>query len=701
MPLEIVSLNARLKEIFDQIFYKCLNLEETFNKIIIKYLESQTIDMKNETMKLLNEDQTYLIEKLNKIFFVNPEFRMFILNDCIKILLDNEIPIKNDYINYYKMEDKVIDKTNEIKKQIDEYETSIKNIKKGIINKKEITNYIECVKNAYLNYKNNITSTTFEFYSREMDNSFYKDMKIDLSINEKQVIHLLGLPNENDNTNILSILYQEFKKTRIDVTFIEFVIKYSKSYINCFLYRDYNKLFSEETRNKINSIDKNITNNISNSFEKCLNFRKIYEYKFIPEIILDYESPKKLILEKYKNSEEQPHSYDNSSDAFTPLEKSKSKTLGQFIIEFSYLKEQDKEIIQNIIKYFPNNYDLLIEYNKNKSLFESENRIFKILDTKTDTQYKYNIRNHTLKSDLPVNVFLLSYDDFISKYELIQSKAYLLKSILIVFSIIKRKLNIGDKNIDYSKQLLNKVIESENISNKILRYNQILNKEDFEVLHELEKYIDNNLSSIEYIDLKRNKLISIDFIKKILDSKLVFTDQELDEYEKDLNQYIDLKEYENLELIIKSLISTEFKSKHFYNYFELFVTDDKIIEEQSKVQLFMPFAEYLKEKDGMNQKYDKTVSAIGFSVRRDMEYSQILEKYPKTFMGKTMLQVLTDLRVNGRNFKLDAIYEDNNNTIKYYSIIPLSSYGPNLKLKKKIDILISKTNEIDPPTKKK
>jgi len=66
-----------------------------------------------------------------------------------------------------------------------------------------------------------------------------------------------------------------------------------------------------------------------------------------------------------------------------------------------------------------------------------------------------------------------------------------------------------------------------------------------------------------------------------------------------------------------------------------------------------------------------------------------------------MLQVLTDLRVNGRNFKLDAIYEDNNNMINYYSIIPLSSYGPNLKLKKKIDILISKTNEIDPPTKKK
>ena len=66
---------------------------------------------------------------------------------------------------------------------------------------------------------------------------------------------------------------------------------------------------------------------------------------------------------------------------------------------------------------------------------------------------------------------------------------------------------------------------------------------------------------------------------------------------------------------------------------------------------------------------DKTFSYFG-------EEPIVNEVYAKTFMGKTVLQLLSDMRVKGRNYKLDAIYNGDMYNPIFYNLVTLKSFNP-------------------------
>lgn len=488
---------------------------------------------------------------------------------------------------------------------------------------------------------------------------------------------------------------------------------------------------------------------MSKSFQKSINFRKVYEYKIIPEIVLDYEYTGK------SESNEDRYTYRRGSNAFTELGTENSKAITELVNinssknELSTkddveLPDEEMEIIRKIINKFGYNSNVRVAWKDGKIHKDGGSFRIKV----GDRQYKYYYNSKEIKSDLPPNVFLISYDDNEMLYESIISDNCIQQAIIILsYNIAKGLASIG------------------------LKYNEDIEIKDASVCFEdissfLEKlikvkesglFLSNGRSVYEglkedergLIDLKRNHLINIDLIAQFVnyflkdnnietfESKLgkdfeisIEDDKDKSKGKKGKNgdnkeKNIDSSEMKILTNIIKSYFVKNLAVEHSRNDFGIVSyggdietsgleiktetlpkidekTGEPVIDEKTgnpvEVQVQVPkdaeieFSMVMKLAQSIKESYeeqigkdparfDTSVGVIGFAVDRydygeQVEGKTVREKYAKTFMGKTALQVISDLRINGWAYKLDCIYGENNGRKVFYNIIPLVKYSP-------------------------
>lgn len=756
-------LKTKAKE-QDLDLYKEINEIEKVISLLVKVMDKQNseIDLRiecNERAKkafdailqiyLKNQGETIKDNDLIERSFSDPEEREKIIVNYIKEnleqLSDEDLRKINFYFEeYFDMENLMILLEKKLKNKIEKYEKALENIKNNKYTEEDISIYLECLKEAYNNYLNKEFDREFTFRSRDMRNSLHsietsngrQELDVRLSIPHDKVLHLMGLkaPDLNDEHNMLAKKFkkylenhkEEYSLMMNDVTMKD--VDTSKLFM-IFLF-DY---LSNDDMRDLSSIQRT---EIVKSFQKCINFRKIYEFKMIPEIILDY-SP----YDPYGTSsrDKNEYKYLRTTEAYTRLGYDHSillstlvtldanEELGFKINDDVKLTNDDIEFIKIVLDNFKDDFPFIRVSGTNKMIKKNNNKIvFRI----GDDQYTYNICLKKYRSDDLVNTLLLSYDENQMQFETLLYNCFIrISFVLLAREIANNLINDGIKCDKLKKQInigdtlreLNKIIEKSiaNPSNIELSEFQLLLFEVKQIKkYSKKKSLFANFTSeneeIEFIkqilnnndllrDFKRVRLLDLELFIELVncfmnESNIEFPNF-ITQFLKDnkVTDYIDEEEYNDLIKMVKSYFASDFATEHSRKIFQITHTNnsEKSLDrnrggEQPLLNITLKLIEKLNECYYQNNKIDircvdTLVSMIGFFVDgNEQDISKEKRKYAKTFMGKTALQVMLDSRLNGWSYKLDTIYGNNEEgALIYYSIIPLIKHNHDLELEYK------------------
>ncbi len=658
-----------------------------------------------------------------------------------------------------------------ISKKLREYEDACSRLYDGIVTEKDLDSYFECVYEAYCNFVQKGFSKKVSFKSKEIRDSVHngsfgtqKDrFDFKLSISYSQFFHLINFRQLGDNNDLFVKLFNNFspryKYKNIkhkSLGFFFFMKHRLKNYIKALLIDNYpekDKYLEKLNKAGITDVDTDkLLKNIKKSFYKCINFRKVYEYKLIPEIVLDYQKPN---IPNFNIVDDISEDFDvkRLSEAFTPLKNDQSIDINDLIniddqgnvSKKGELSDEDYGIILNIIKEIGYTSDMRIAW-KSKKLFVKDNTI---MLTKGITQYKYYVDSKVIKSDLPANIFLLSYSK--KNREFNEGKMGSIYAFLLMCSHVAEVLkkegikpysNINgfidksdptemrtiplppgtkytreDAGISYNvsgyvlKKLMGDLVEED------FPYEAIIDKDVLVKLN--DDKIDNTLN-IESILRTVNFFLDDDNMRYIKSLKEKFEIHHISDYIKD-------NELNGIITKVRSYYQNDLASIHFREQFNLTSDREKEVPQglphvSSLYKLSLDICNKLKED---SLKYTKEVCAVGFAVAEDerknpknylsklseeeknkiikrisipegvdgckyveehfktltaaekkvllaiLGYEDenqevIIESYPKTFMAKNSVQLLQDLRMNGRAYKIDAIFGDGGSPIIYH-----------------------------------
>ena len=299
------------------------------NKINRIELHNKMFNLFNTMYKHINP---YATDEEIKLSFLNEEVRNEIIIRAFEI---DDLKITADhYYQYDKVVAKIIENDY---KQIREYEDAYRKINSSDFAIEDLDTYFECLKETFESYLSKKLDVNFKFYSSEMRNSIHSlidkngkrvEIDVNLSIPHDKVIHLMGIPGMSDENSVLSKLYNEYKKEyhnsisandNSEFEYIDFIYLVAPKYIKMILNGEVpddekDRRICEKCEIDIDSFKKEI----SKSFEKIVNFKQIYEYKYIPEIIMDYEIDENTRESKQGNhSDTEKHRYGLTSSAFT------------------------------------------------------------------------------------------------------------------------------------------------------------------------------------------------------------------------------------------------------------------------------------------------------------------------------------------------------------------------------------------------
>lgn len=680
-----IELHDNMFNIF-QIMYKYINSEASFEKIKESFLDEDTRN--NIIMQSFGEEN----------------LKMFAYY-------------------YYLYDTKVAGIIEKDFEKIKKYEDAYKRIESNSFIIGDIDTYFECLKEAFENYKNKKLDVKFKFYSKEMRNSIHSvknkngervEMDVNLSIPDKKSLHLMAIPR------IFSKLYTEYKKEYLNnknkfdvIEYMEFVCKIVPKYIKKILNNDISGNKKDVRILEKCKIDKDdFRKMISKSFEKIINFRKTYEYKYIPEIVVDYEINDNTRENKQgKFFENNDNTKKNKQEKFFEIKKHRfglftsaftsEKDLTEFkdkiikIDESKYeviddsISDDDKQILCDIVKQIRTT-DIKVKFDKNGLVKTDGKVVFKVYtDIPTITgysnedaqyvQYNYYIDSRKILSDLPPSIFLLSYDKNDLDEEVLKDKKFVCNSVLTLARMVA--FEIRDFNKEY------------NMNETKLKYLR-------NVLQDTNLFYDRLSKKIN------NSKLDEDFFVSLVEYYLYYEKEiKINEIEK-YREYINEDLLKRLSFHIKSYFIDDFASKHFRKVFELSTYNERKSINEEEFDKAIPLNVIMnltqKMRDETQKDPDivsKPIGMVGFGVMRknvpdviDNDEDTMIEKYPKTFMGKTSLQLLMDLRINGWAYKLDTIYNDDGKLI-IYNLNPISE---NKKLKKSLkECLMGKNNDKD------
>ena len=660
--LDNVDNNNKLYKLIDDIIY------ETTKEIYEEYLYN-TIDLKYSKLKNITKRiQLYLKNNIN-----------IDLND-----LSKRKNIIETLINYYKETDdkeletlllEYINVEKEISKQNDQEEKIIVNYKESLkrltdekgLSLPNIHDYFCCLREAIYSYDEKNLGKEYTFHSPSIDNSIHRGLSLDFSVPKQELPHLLGITNPNydeitDKNGFIIELYKKYledrKLTNSPNNYLKYVVMYLEKDII-----EYLKNNPSETQRIKEVIEK--------SYDKCIHFINIYEYKKIPEIILDYEPIGPYVVkEEYKDGKytesrdhkpkDQTHPDDRTKDLITKASqeiKFKNKVKLDDLIKNNHpFNKEEQRFIELIKTQFKNTDNIYVELNSdnnklNMQYIEKENIV-------------YSFKKNKFWSELEPNIYIVSYDkEEYNKQKKILDK-YMHKAILILCIALKKDLNINNQN----------------------------NKKEI------------SLKNLNIVDEKRLHLINLDRIKEItfsIDDKdfedlitkyhdiidIIYSEDNIKDYEK-LKAYISEEKKETLSSKINRFfgIANKEVQKNQKNY--------SLLEEQPQIKMLHRIIRDLIVKDNKTQYIEKSVRIVGYGTIREKvdimieDYlreeeqknipskylnkvyktaGKFKEKFAKTLMGKTFLQLIYDLRINGRSYILEGISTKKNNKNCYYN----------------------------------
>ena len=710
--------------------------------------------------------------------FTDPALRYMIMTDGVNQLKNAGYDIDLLYENYCALDESVSNIQDIINHKLSSYEMACKNITNAITDSdisldNSIDAYFECVIEAYNNYLMHGFEDKFSFKSTEMrQSSFHSIMKngmreelnTTLSIPHNKVLHLMELPNPQSKNSFFADLYKYFcenhpkeietikntisKNYNSDEVetraFIVFINTYAIKFVKTILLDE--DIVSDVDMTIVNKCRENykrekILLEIKKSFEKCINFRKMYEYKMIPEIVLDYQINGGSI---YKDSDNKEYRYRTTSSAFTPLGNNDSIALREILTLNSnkddfilnpniMMSDADKNIIKQILKKFNNDLDVRISWNNGKIKMSKDGFIALVAD---DFQYKYFVDTNDIKADDPVNTFLISYDENKMQLEEVVDRYCMMQVMIILgYHIAKYLHSCG---ITYSNEYddIDVVSLFKESKNKIKNIMKNVNKYGYSNVSIASFYDD-----IREIGLNDGKLLNVELLVNYVNSLLKhcqfdsfksdIEDTSYDDYinlikafipdfddeklvkekatnsldkvinfgEKLDSQLISNDELDGLKRVIKSYFDSRLGIKHFREIFDIVGYDGinyvpktytisstpnkdeiRIVDDIIPYSIIMKLSEGIKSvyesEFGLSRQYDTTGSLCGFYVERANDSKGTINNYyAKTFMGKTSLQISSDLRINGFPYKLDSVYGKKNNQIVFYSVMPLTKYN--------------------------
>lgn len=664
------------EEILKQIKINMDNIDD-INKIY-KLID----DIIYETKKEVYEEYLYntIDLKYSKLEYITNRIQQYLKNNII-IDLNDLSKRKNTIealINYYKETDdkelealllEYISIEKEIRNQNEKEENAQAKYKESLrvmteeknLPSSSIHEYFCCLREAIYSYDEKNLGKDYTFHSSSIDNSIHRGLTLDFSIPKQELLHLLGIANPNydetaDKNGIILKLYNKHLKerrlTHSSNNYMIYVIMYLEDdIIECI------KNNPSETQRVKEIMEK--------SYDKCINFINIYEYKKIPEIVLDYEPIKpyavsekrdedgKYTVEREYESKETTHPKDRTKDLITKASqeyKLENKIkLDDLLKSNHHFDEEEKEFIRTIktqFKYTENIYlDKIKESNKiNTQYIEIDGII-------------YIYKKNKFWSDLDPNIYIVSYNrkEYNMQKEILDK--YMLDAIVILCTILKKDLNIKQKEL--------------------------------------------SINNLEIVDEKRNQLINLELIKKIVFSLEDDKDYAwVDEYRDIIYSKENINDYNKLKAYISEEVNEKLSSK-INRFFGIankeYVKNQNVyhlIEEQPQIKMLHRIIRDLIAKDGKIQYIERNVGIVGYgTIREDVDImledylseeekklihpkylnkiyktvGKFKEKYAKTFMGKTFLQLIYDLRINGRAYLLEGISTKKNNKKCYYN----------------------------------
>lgn len=678
-----IKLHSKMFVLF-KTMYKYINPSATFEEIKLSFLDE----------KVRNE----IIMKSFEI-------------DDLKIIADN----------YYQYDKQVAEIIENDYNQIRKYEEAYKKTNSSDFAIEDLDTYFECLEETLESYLNKKLDVNFKFYSNEMRNSIHSlinkngervEIDVNLSIPRAKVIHLMGIPGMSDENSVLSKLYNEYKKEypnsisandNNELGYVKFICLVAPKYIKMILNggipeEEKDRRICEKCEIDIDSFKKEI----SKSFEKIVNFKQIYEYKYIPEIIMDYEIDENTRESKQGNhSETEQHRFGLTSSAFTNksgLVSFKDKFIKDetskcgYIINDDIISEEDKQILYDIVEKLGTT-DIKVNYNNGlkkengKLTFKAYTPVNVITgSTKVDAQYvqyNYLIDSKELLSDLPPSIFLLSYNVNDLEKEELNDKLHVCQSISVLARIVAFEILKSDKNINFklNGEKIDFLKDFKRLITILYRSSGV--KEGDELF--IEEMYENLSEKIN--DSKLNEPLFTEFVGFYLNNQDYIRINELKEYEKYINE--DLLKY--LSLHIKSFFIDDLASIHYRETFNIPTYNEsqdvsvKDFDKHIPLNIVMNLAQKIKDEREKNvfrknpERVSKTIGMVGFGIMREDvpdyvvsdDQDTIIDKYAKTFMGKTPLQLLMDLRINGWGYKLDTIYNDQEGLI-VYNMNPIS-----------------------------
>lgn len=627
--------------------YKYLTIKEK-NKIIKDIASGKFVkdyyydDIMNDNINIFNS-----FSELSNYYYYNYDFLNYSKrNDYIIQLIYNAIDTYDNeciakILDYFKYEKKIKEQREKENYRIEVYQKAIDDLTiSDSLNIDDLDAYFTCLDEALSSYDEKEFNNNYSFYSEEMNNSVHRGLNMDLSIPKGELPHLLGVRNPNyDEDDIILNMYNNFLKannfTHSDDNYIKYL----------------NNNFKSDLRELINNNrdNKELKEFITKSFNKCLTFIKVYEYKRIPEIIVDYQ------ISKGYNKTFKDHTKDLITKANRNDTKIDDNALVKLLdIDFKKITKKDFNMLLLIRDKFTKDLDkVCVKYDSVNDTYDLGTLIV------NDVIYKYKKNNYW--AELNPDIFLVSYN----------TKEY------------KKQSKILDK---YLKKAINLLSAKLKFDLKIPNTNAKKNDDDLEIT-----------------DSKRNRLINLDTIKNAVIS---MDENDCHEYEQDFDivcqenckkssdddEELSKEDYDHLKAYMKSIfgeLNNDNPKDRINNYFA--ISDN--INEQPHIRMIQRIMDKLMRRSKTIDYPKPEVSIIGFGTVRDSKYGKFKEKFAKTLMGKTFLQLEYDLRRNGYSYKLNGIigkYQEKNIYYNYDLLIDDDKIGVLLNKLEKLNDKINK-----------
>ncbi len=600
----IDKVNKNIKNIeydfFKEKIYSYINndlkIQDTFNVLKKYYDYDYSFLNYQEKLKFIKMLLTYAINNNYDEECISSIIEFFNSEKRIK----NQRESQNRLIKYYQG-------------KIDEIDSS------DSLDSNNIDGYFYCLEEALASYDTKKFGSIYSFYSERMNNTFHEGLSMDLSIPIGELPHLLGMRNPNYDDNDI-ILNQYYEYLRINNLSHSNDIYYY--YLRHHFKNDLKKLINE------NPNDKRIKEFVVKSFNKCLTFIKIYEYKKIPEIVLDYQRSSGYDI---------TFSEDHTRDLITKAEnddidrKSVKKLTD---IDTKSLIPSDLKLLSLIQNKFQGQLNsIYVSYDSKKGKYDFQKIIV------DDIYYRFKKDNYW--AELSPDIFLVSYDT--KEYE----KSH-------------RKLN--------------------NVLRKAVKILSAKLKKDLKIKNVQKDSLEDTIPQIE--DEKRNRLINLETIKSTM---LSLSDEDCKMYESQFDIVDDSKtnnrdrdsintkdDYENLKLYMESIfkeLNENNTGNRVNNYFEIVNSPDnrRKVQEQPHIRMIQRIMDRLLRKSKSYDYPKLDVSIIGFGTIRDKTRGRFRERFAKTLMGKTFLQLEYDLRRNGYSYRINGIEETYKGSSVYYN----------------------------------